>query len=73
MTVQTIKAEAHEIKHPDGRVDVVVKVPLLKVAQQPGGYKVAKRVLMEKFGLTAEQADEKLQLALKREQESKGV
>lgn len=29
--VPVIKATAEEIRHPDGRVDVVVKIPCLKI------------------------------------------
>lgn len=29
--VPVIKAKAEEIKHPDGRVDVIVKVPCLQI------------------------------------------
>lgn len=29
--VPTIKAEVEEIHHPDGRIDVVVKVPCLQL------------------------------------------
>ena len=29
--VPVIKAKAEEIRHPDGRVDVVVKVPCLQI------------------------------------------
>lgn len=32
--VPVIKAEAKEIKHSDGRVDVVVKVPVLQIASK---------------------------------------
>ena len=38
--VPTIKADAEEIKHPDGRVDVIVHVPCLVVGakqQEIGG------------------------------------
>ncbi|MBW1975934.1 MAG: hypothetical protein JRI45_10240 [Deltaproteobacteria bacterium] len=30
-TVPVIKAKAEEIKHPDGHIDVVVKVPVLQI------------------------------------------
>lgn len=30
--VPVIKAIAEEIRHPDGRVDVVIKVPCLQIA-----------------------------------------
>jgi len=29
--IPVIKAKAEEIKHPDGRVDVIVKVPCLQI------------------------------------------
>jgi len=29
-----IKAKAEEIRHPDGRVDVIVKVPCLQIASE---------------------------------------
>jgi len=30
--VPVIKAKAEEVRHPDGRVDIVVKIPCLKIA-----------------------------------------
>jgi hypothetical protein len=35
--VPTIKAETEEIHHPDGRVDVVVKVPCLQISGGTNG------------------------------------
>lgn len=36
--VPTIMAKSEEIRHPDGRVDVIVRVPCLKIqSQQPNG------------------------------------
>ena len=32
--VPIIKAEAKEIKHPNGRIDVVVKVPVMQIASK---------------------------------------
>lgn len=29
--VPTIKCESEEIKHPDGRIDVIIKVPCLEI------------------------------------------
>ena len=33
--VPVIKAKAEEIKRPDGRIDVVVQVPCMKLASAP--------------------------------------
>ena len=29
--VPVIKAESEEIRHPDGRIDIIIKVPILKM------------------------------------------
>ena len=34
-TVPIIKADSKEIKHPDGRVDVIVTLPCLHLAGKP--------------------------------------
>lgn len=34
--VPTIKATAEEVRHPDGRVDVIVKVPCLQIQAKKG-------------------------------------
>lgn len=66
--IKSISSE--EVRHPDGRIDVTIRVPLLKLAQvAKGGYEKAKEILIKKFNLTPEQAERKLQEALQREKE----
>lgn len=65
--IPVLKAKCTQTVHPDGRVDVVAEVPLLDLAgSSEGGYEYAKKVLIEKFNLTPEQADIKLTEALER-------
>lgn len=34
--VPTIKATAEEIRHPDGRVDVIIHVPCMQISAKKG-------------------------------------